>query len=43
MTDGLFEGILNIMVPNSDVLHGIIRKIQGIKGILKTTRYDSGQ
>ena len=35
MDDGLFEGILNIMVPNSDVLHGIIRKIQGLKGILK--------
>lgn len=41
MNDGLFEGILNIMVPNSDMLYGIIRKIQGIKGILKTTRYDS--
>jgi GTP pyrophosphokinase len=41
MADGLFEGTLNIMVPNSDMLYGIIRKIQGIKGILKTTRYDS--
>jgi GTP pyrophosphokinase len=41
MVDGIFEGILNIMVPNSDVLHGIIRKIQGIKGILKAVRYDS--
>lgn len=41
MADGLFEGILNIMVPNSDMLYGIIRKIQGIKGILKTTRYDN--
>jgi len=41
MADGLFEGILNIMVPNSDILYGIMRKIQGIKGILKTTRYDS--
>ena len=35
MVDGIFEGILNITVPNSDVLHGIIRKIHGIKGILK--------
>jgi len=43
MADGMFEGTLNIMVPNSDVLQGIIRKIQGIKGILKTSRYDSGQ
>jgi GTP pyrophosphokinase len=41
MADGMFEGILNIMVPNSDVLHSIIRKIQGIKGILKTSRYDN--
>ncbi len=43
MADGMFEGMLNIMVPNSDVLHGIIRKIQGIKGILKVSRFDSGQ
>ena len=41
MSDGLFEGILNIMVPNSDILQSIIRKLQGIKGILKTSRYDS--
>jgi GTP diphosphokinase / guanosine-3',5'-bis(diphosphate) 3'-diphosphatase len=41
MADGMFEGILHIMVPNSDVLHGIMRKIQGLKGILKTTRYES--
>jgi guanosine-3',5'-bis(diphosphate) 3'-pyrophosphohydrolase len=42
MSDGMFEGILNIMVPNSDVLHGIMRKIQALKGILKVTRYDNG-
>ncbi len=41
MADGLFEGMLNIMVPNNDVLHSIIRKVQGIKGILKAARYDS--
>ena len=41
MTDGMFEGMLNIMVPNSDVLHSIMRKIQGNKGILKVVRYDS--
>lgn len=40
MADGLFEGMLNIIVPNSDILHGIIRKIQGIKGILKVSRFD---
>jgi GTP pyrophosphokinase len=42
MDDGLFEGILNIMVLNNDVLYTIIKKIQAIKGILKTTRYDNG-
>jgi len=41
MSDGLFEGILNIMVPNSDVLYTIIRKIQGTKGIVKASRIDS--
>jgi GTP pyrophosphokinase len=40
MNDGLFEGILNIMVPNSDVLYTIIRKIQSLKGIVKASRQD---
>ncbi len=38
LDDGIFEGSLNIMVPNSDVLYGIIRKIHSIKGVLKATR-----
>jgi GTP diphosphokinase / guanosine-3',5'-bis(diphosphate) 3'-diphosphatase len=41
MDEGLFEGTLNIMVPNNDILHGVMRKIQAIKGILKVTRSDS--
>jgi len=41
MEEGLFEGMLNIMVPNNNVLQGIIRTIQSIKGILKASRYDS--
>jgi GTP pyrophosphokinase len=40
MNDGLFEGKLNILVPNSDVLHSVIRKIQSIKGIVKASRQD---
>jgi hypothetical protein len=40
MDDGMFEGILNIMVSNNNVLHGIIRKINSIKGILKASRID---
>ena len=41
MADGMFEGILHIMVTNSDVLHGIMRRIQSIKGILKVSRFDN--
>jgi hypothetical protein len=41
MNDGIFEGMLNIMVPNNNVLYGIIKKIHSIKGILKATRQDS--
>ena len=42
MDDGMFEGILNIMVSNHNVLYGVIRKIQSIKGILKASRIDGG-
>jgi len=41
MDDGMFEGILNIMVSNHNVLYGVIRRIQSLKGILKATRYDN--
>jgi guanosine-3',5'-bis(diphosphate) 3'-pyrophosphohydrolase len=41
MNDGLFEGMLKILVPNSDVLHTIIRKIQSLKGIVKASRIDN--
>jgi GTP pyrophosphokinase len=40
MDEGMFEGMLNIMVSNSNVLHGVIRKIQSIKGILRALRID---
>jgi len=38
MDEGIFEGSLNLMVPNNDVLYGIIRKIHSIKGVLKASR-----
>ena len=41
MDEGMFEGMLNIMVPNNNILQGIIRKINAIKGILKALRIDS--
>jgi guanosine-3',5'-bis(diphosphate) 3'-pyrophosphohydrolase len=42
MDDGVFEGMLNILVSNHNVLYGVIRRIQSIKGILKASRVDSG-
>jgi GTP diphosphokinase / guanosine-3',5'-bis(diphosphate) 3'-diphosphatase len=41
MDDGMFEGLLNIMVPNNNVLQGIIKRIHSIKGVFKATRYDN--
>jgi GTP pyrophosphokinase len=41
MDEGMFEGTLNIMVPNNDVLYVLIKKIQSVKGILKATRLNS--
>jgi GTP pyrophosphokinase len=42
MEEGMFEGILNILVSNHNVLYGVIRRIQSIKGIFKASRVDSG-
>ena len=42
LDEGMFEGLLNLLVPNNDVLYGIIRKIQSVKGVLKATRLISG-
>jgi guanosine-3',5'-bis(diphosphate) 3'-pyrophosphohydrolase len=41
MDDGIFEGMLNILVPNNNVLQGIIRKITNIKGVHKASRFDN--
>lgn len=41
INDGLFEGILNIMVPNYNTLQLIIRRIHSIKGVLKANRADA--
>jgi len=41
MNDGMFEGLLQIMVPNNDVLQVIIKKITSIKGVLRAVRQDS--
>jgi GTP diphosphokinase / guanosine-3',5'-bis(diphosphate) 3'-diphosphatase len=41
MDNGVFEGILMVMVPNNNVLQGIIRKITAIQGVHKAIRYDA--
>ena len=41
MDEGMFEGALNLLVPNNDVLYGIIRKIQSVKGVLKANRINN--
>lgn len=41
MDDGMFEGQLNIMVTNNNVLQGIIRRIQSIKGVIRAVRYNA--
>lgn len=41
MIEGMFEGTLQIMVPNNDVLQSIIKKIHLTKGIIKVVRTDS--
>ncbi len=41
LNEGMFEGSLSILVPNNDVLYGIIRKIGSIKGVVKASRSGS--
>lgn len=40
MNNGLFEGRIELLVPNINILYGIIKKIQSVKGITRVTRVD---
>ncbi len=40
MNNGLFEGRMELLVPNINVLYGIIKKIQSVKGITRVMRVD---
>jgi GTP diphosphokinase / guanosine-3',5'-bis(diphosphate) 3'-diphosphatase len=40
INDGMFEGTLSLMVANNNVLQGILRRIQALKGVLKAVRQD---
>lgn len=41
--EGLFEGTLQIMVPNNDVLQSIIKKIRQVKGVMKAVRQEGSK
>ena len=38
--DGMFEGIIDIYVPNVNTLNGLIKNIQSIKGVVRAARYE---
>lgn len=40
MDNGLFEGRIELLVPNVNLLYGIMKKIQSVKGITRVTRVD---
>jgi len=41
MDNGLFEGRIDLLVPNINLLYGLIKKIQSVKGITKASRTDN--
>jgi guanosine-3',5'-bis(diphosphate) 3'-pyrophosphohydrolase len=41
MDNGLFEGKIDLLVPNINLLYVLIKKIQSVKGITKATRVDN--
>jgi guanosine-3',5'-bis(diphosphate) 3'-pyrophosphohydrolase len=41
MDNGLFEGRIELLVPNVNVLYSIIKKIQSVKGMTRVIRVDN--
>lgn len=39
--NGLFEGKIDILVPNINTLYGLMKKIQSVKGITRVVRVDN--
>ena len=40
MNDGLFEGQIQVSVPNVNILYALIAKIQAVKGVMRAIRSD---
>jgi len=38
--DGMFEGMIYLFVSNINILNGLIKKLQSLKGVIRASRYD---
>jgi hypothetical protein len=36
----MFEGMIYVFVSNINVLNGLIKKLQSLKGVIRAARYD---
>ena len=41
LNDGTFEGMIQVNVPNVNILYGLIKRIQSVKGVLRAIRSES--
>ena len=41
MDNGMFEGKIDLLVPNVNILYAVMKKIQSVKGITRTVRVDN--
>jgi len=37
--DGMFEGMIQLLVPNTNTLKGLIKKLQALDGVIKAVRF----
>jgi guanosine-3',5'-bis(diphosphate) 3'-pyrophosphohydrolase len=37
--DGMFEGVIQLFVPNINILNGLVKKLQALDGVIKAVRF----
>lgn len=37
--DGMFEGMIQLLVPNTNTLNGLVKKLQALDGMIKASRF----
>lgn len=37
--DGMFEGVIQLLVPNTNTLKGLVKKLQALDGVMKASRF----